>query len=209
MERGYRLIAVEGVDGSGKSTLVENLREHLSRNFRTEVARPARAMTAAFRELAEKGRPESVLYQDRIPPDFRHSAYLLETAVHFRYRREQFEHADFVLFDRWLQTWQAYCDEVVEHRDWMSRIAATTPEPDVLLWVRIDPETACRRLVERQDRWARIYSPAQLHDKIARLCDRYEKAMLDTRPGAVVLDGTRSPGELLAGALDRVTGKAA
>ncbi|NED91189.1 deoxynucleoside kinase [Streptomyces sp. SID11233] len=198
MERNYRLIAVEGVDGSGKSTLVENLRKSLSAEARVEVARPARAMTAAFQELAESGRAESVLYQDRIPPDFRHGTYVLETAVQFHYCREQFEKADIVLFDRWFQTWDVYCEEIVEHRDWMLRLTASAPRPDLLLWVRVDPGLACRRLVERRDRWARIYSPAALLDKITALTERYETVMREAGTDTVVLDGAQSPQQVLA-----------
>ncbi|WP_406095256.1 deoxynucleoside kinase [Streptomyces sp. NBC_01013] len=204
MERSYRLIAVEGVDGSGKSTLVENLRKNLSVDARVEVARPARAMTAAFQELAESGRAESVLYQDRIPPDFRHGTYVLETAVQFHYCRERFEKADVVLFDRWFQTWDVYCEEIAEYRDWMLRLTATAPRPDLLLWVRVDPELACRRLVERQDRWARIYSPAALLDKITALTERYERVMKEAGTDTVVLDGTRSPQQVLAEAREHV-----
>ncbi|WP_406451875.1 AAA family ATPase [Streptomyces sp. NBC_00876] len=198
MERKYSLVAVEGVDGSGKSTLVENLRKSLRGSARVEVARPARAMTAAFQEMAETGRAESVLYQDRIPADFRHGTYLLETVVQFRYCRERFERADVVLFDRWFQTWDVYCEEIVEHRDWMERLAASAPRPDLLLWVRVDPELACRRLVERQDRWARIYSPAALLDKITRLTGRYETVMKETGADLVVLDGAQPPQQVLA-----------
>lgn len=204
MTRSYRLIAVEGVDGSGKSTLVENLRNHLAQRSKALVARPARAMTEAFRQVAEKGRPDSVLYQDHIPPDFRHGTYIMETAAHFRYAHEEFERHDHVIFDRWTQTWQVYCGDVTEHTEWMSRIAGTIPRPDVLLWVRVDPELACRRLVQRQDRWARILTSDQLLDKITNLTEQYETVMRETAPEAVVLDGSLPADRVLNEALSHL-----
>jgi thymidylate kinase len=206
MTRSYRLIAVEGVDGSGKSTLVENLRKHLAQRSAVLVARPARAMTAAFQQVAEKGRPDSVLYQDHIPPDFRHGTYIMETAAHFRYAREEFERQDYVLFDRWTQTWQVYCGDVTEHAEWMGQIAGTIPRPDVLLWVRADPELACRRLVARQDRWARILTADQLRAKITGLTERYEAVMARTAPRPVVIDGSLPADRVLQEALTHLDG---
>lgn len=194
----YRIVALEGVDGSGKSTLLENIRASLSENANVVHARPARALSNAFRRIAEDGRPGN-LYQDTLPAPFRHSAYLLESAVQFRYEHERFARADFVLFDRWRHTWAVYCEDVAEHRDWFARIEALLPRPDVLFWLRVDPRLSYERLVARHDRWVDVYSPAALRAKIARLCERYEEVMRDS--GAVVLDGTGSPAQVHAEAL--------
>ncbi|MEU1122539.1 AAA family ATPase [Streptomyces sp. NPDC005899] len=202
----YRIVALEGVDGSGKSTLLESLGTSLSERASVVRARPARALSNAFRRIAEDGRPEK-LYQDALPAPFRHSAYLLESAVQFRYEQQRFEQADFVLFDRWRHTWAVYCEDVVEHRDWFARIEALLPRADVLFWLRVDPELAYERLVARQDRWVDAYSPAGLRAKITGLCERYEEVMRDS--GAVVLDGARPPAEVHAEAVAVLTSRTA
>ncbi|MBB1244056.1 AAA family ATPase [Streptomyces durbertensis] len=194
----YRIVALEGVDGSGKSTLLKSLQTSLSTHAKVVHARPARALSKAFRRIAEDGRPEN-LYQDALPAHFRHSAYLLESAVQFRYEQQRFEQADFVIFDRWRHTWAVYCEDVVEHRDWFARIETLLPHPDVLFWLRVDPEVAYERLVARQDRWVEAYSPAGLRAKITKLCERYEEVMRAS--GAVVLDGTGPAAEVHAEAL--------
>lgn len=198
IEVTYRIVALEGVDGSGKSTLLESLHTSLSAHAKVVHARPARALSNAFRRIAEDGRPEN-LYQDALPAPFRHSAYLLESAVQFRYEQDRFEQADFVLFDRWRHTWAVYCEDVVEHRDWFARIETLLPRPDVLFWLRVDPEVAYERLVARQDRWVEAYSPAGLRAKITRLCERYEEVMRNS--GAVVLDGTKPAAAVRAEAM--------
>ncbi|MFJ9772634.1 hypothetical protein ACIRVF_15545 [Kitasatospora sp. NPDC101157] len=195
----YRIVAVEGVDGSGKSTLLNGLEKALSADRKVIRSRPSRAMVHAFRRIVETGRP-GVLYQDVLPDDFRHTAYVLEAAVQFRYEQPRYEAADLVLFDRWRQTWEVYCAEIVEHRSWLDRITAGLPEPDTLFWVRVDPELAYRRLVARHDRWVDVYSPDRLRAKVERLCARYEEAMRDR--GAVELDGAASADEVLARALE-------
>ncbi|MFJ7625087.1 AAA family ATPase [Streptomyces sp. NPDC097595] len=200
----YRIVALEGVDGSGKSTLLKSLGRALSEKAEVVHARPARAMSNAFRRIAEDGSPEK-LYQDALPAPFRHATYLLESAVQFRYEQERFEQADYVLFDRWRHTWAVYCEEVTEYREWFARIEALLPRPDALLWLRVDPEVAYARLVARRDRWVDAYSPAGLRAKITGLCERYEEVMRDS--GAVVLDGTAPAAEVHAEALAVVTAR--
>jgi thymidylate kinase len=194
----YRIIALEGIDGGGKTTLLNGLEKSLSENLTVLTARPSRATVNAFKAVAETEFPGR-LYHDVVPAGFRHTAYVLEGAVQFGYERARYEAADVVLFDRWRQTWDVYCEEIREHKDWLELVAATLPRPDVLLWLRVDPEVAYERLVARGDRWAEVYAPERMRAKIRGLCARYEEVMRDS--GAVVLDGTGPVAEVLAEAL--------
>lgn len=204
MHRNFALIAVEGIDGSGKTTLARSLVSALdaTRGQRPGggggalFARPCREMIGVFRTLIETSADESVLYQDAIPGDLRHSLYIIESLLQFRYEAPLFEQYDAVVFDRWLQTSAVYCGPVVENRAWYARLADAVPRPDVLFWLRVDPGLAYRRLVERADRWTRIYSERGLRDKLEGLCAGYEREMLGA--GAVVLDASAEPEELLA-----------
>ncbi|MEW9528662.1 hypothetical protein [Microbispora sp. NPDC049125] len=192
----YALIAVEGVDGSGKSTLARGLVDALSAGDGALLARPCREMIGVFRALVERSDDESVFYQDVVPGDLRHSLYVLEGLLQFRYQGPLFEQYDAVVFDRWFHTSAVYCGSVIDDRAWYARLADVIPRPDVLFWLRVDPDLACRRLMERGDRWTRVYSEAGLREKIERLCAGYEREMRGT--GAVVLDASAEPGEVLA-----------
>ncbi|WP_169952731.1 thymidylate kinase [Microbispora sp. H11081] len=202
VRRNFALIAVEGVDGAGKSTLVRGLVAALDAGRDAGggrgalLARPCREMVGVFRALIETRDDESVLYQDAIPGDLRHSLYVIENLLQFRYQGPLFEQYDAVVFDRWLQTNAVYCGPVEENRAWYARLADAVPRPDVLFWLRVDPDLAYRRLVERSDRWTRVYSPRGLRDKLEGLCAGYEREMLGA--GAVVLDGAAPPEEVLA-----------
>jgi dTMP kinase len=187
VRRNFALIAVEGVDGAGKSTLVRGLVAALDAGRNAGSGRGA---------LIETRDDESVLYQDAIPGDLRHSLYVIENLLQFRYQGPLFEQYDAVVFDRWLQTNAVYCGPVEENRAWYARLADAVPRPDVLFWLRVDPDLAYRRLVERSDRWTRVYSPRGLRDKLEGLCAGYEREMLGA--GAVVLDGAAPPEEVLA-----------
>ncbi len=204
--RRYALVAIEGLDGSGKTTLARGLSAALAGQHSVHLARPARQSIQIFRDLAGDDGSGPTLYQDHVPPDFRHTVYIIETAVQFRYLDDCYSAHDMVIFDRWRQTWSVYCAEPAEHKAWLTRVASVIPVPDVLFYLRVDPQTAAARLAARGDRWARIYPPAVLVGKLTALHDRYEAEMAGT--GAVVLDGLASADDVLGGALRAVAGLA-
>lgn len=166
------------------------------------VARPARESIKIFRQLSGDDEQGEVLYQDVVPASFRHIVYILETVVQFRYRETLYGEQDYLIFDRWRQTWDVYCGPPAGHAQWLSRVGGLIPEPDLLFYVRVDPGLAAERLALRGDRWARVYTPERLLDRLGELYRRYEEVM--ARAGAVVLDGAVTSGELLASALDQV-----
>jgi thymidylate kinase len=201
--RHYALVAVEGLDGSGKTTLVRGLAADLSGRQSVHVARPARNSIHIFREMAGDDGIGPVMYQDHVPPGFRHSLYILETAVQFRYLDDYYAAHDLVIFDRWRHTWSVYCGEPAEHTAWLDLVASMIPVPDVLFYLRVDPRIAAARLIARGDRWARVYQPRSLVAKLAALHERYEAELAGT--GAVVLDGMASEQEIRRAARRAVT----
>jgi thymidylate kinase len=198
--RDYAIIAVEGIDGSGKSTLIRSLERELSGSM---VSRPCRKTVDAFRSMVESPADRAILYQHLLPDPFRAAAYHFEASVQFRYLHDEYSAHDVVIFDRWFQTWDVYCGPVDEHHEHFRSLRDRLPVPDVLFHVEVDPGTAYDRLVARQDRWLLAYSPAELRAKITALGERYREVMA-REPGVVVLDGTQSAEKVLASALDSV-----
>src|SRR5258708_64365 len=136
------LIAVEGLDGSGKTTLAQGLADDLKQFGSTFLTRPARESIRLFREISGDDGKGDVLYQDVVPGPFRHMAYILEGAVQVRYLRDEYAAYDFLIFDRWRQTWKVYCGPVTDHAPWLERIGDQMPRPDLLFYVRVPPELA-------------------------------------------------------------------
>ena len=126
----------------------------------------------------------------------------METVVQFRYRQSLYDAQDYLIFDRWRQTWEVYCGPLTGHATWLSRIGDHIPEPDLLFYLRVDPGLAAERLALRGDRWARVFSPQELLGKLGHLHQRYELAMRAS--GAVELDGAAPAGDLLASALAHI-----
>lgn len=197
----YRIVAVEGIDGGGKSTLVRNLAAALTaRGQRVHVDRLSTQMGSVFRELIDETVPGTGRYQDVLPGPFRRAAYVVDAVVQFHHRAELYGRHDYVLFDRWLPTYDVYCDGAGRHDDWYRRVAATLPTPDVLLHVKVSPEVAAERVRRRGDWTVDNWSADQLLDDLRRLDARYAQVMA-RYPACVPLDGNLGQAELLPAAL--------
>jgi dTMP kinase len=204
--RDYQIIAVEGMDGAGKTTLIKGLQQKLSqgRLNPVPVIKPNRATVRAFRALTETPGDDTVLYQNVIPAGFRLQAYIVEAMMQFSYQADRFTEAGVVLFDRWFETWDAYCEPVDEYPALYAQLRAQLPRPDVHFHLRVPPALAHQRLIDREDRWCRTYSPPALRAKLEQLHLRYDLAFAG-RPEIIVLDSTQPAGEVLAQAIDHAT----
>lgn len=200
--RTYSIVAVEGMDGAGKSTLIRSLNDVLSQRCKVMLSRRSRQSVLIFRQLIERAGDDSVLYQDVLPDPFRQAAYIFEASVQFRYLHETYQQHDIVLFDRWQPTTDVYCAPVDEYAEQFRALSELIPPADVLFYVRVDPAIAYQRLIDRNDRWCRTYTPPQLRAKIERLHERYEQVMRDA--DVTVLDGTEPPERLVAQAFDTI-----
>ena len=195
------LVAVEGIDGAGKTTLIRGLEDALRP---VRAIRPARVCMEIFRSMAEPD--DTVLYQDVIPGPMRRLAQLVELSAQLRYRAGPGERPD-LLFDRWAQSAAVHCGPHGEHRGWLEQMEDLLPRPDPLLWVRVPPALAYERLVARGDRRTRTSSPAALRARLVELADGYEQVMADAA-NVVVLDGSDPRDKLLAQATAAVRRRA-
>ncbi|CAI7975167.1 MULTISPECIES: thymidylate kinase [unclassified Parafrankia] len=197
------LVAVEGVDGAGKTTLIRGL-ETVLRPLRG--TRPARVCVEIFRAIAEPD--DTVLHQAVIPGPVRRLAHLIELSAQLRYRTGPDGRPD-LLFDRWIQSSEVHCGPYGEqHRPWLEHMEDLLPRPDPLLWLRVPPSLAYERMVARGDRRTRAFTPAALRAHLVEQADGYEKIMAQA-DNVVELDGTQSRERLLDQAASAIEAVAA
>ncbi len=198
-------MAVEGVDGAGKTTLIRGL-ETVLRPLRG--TRPARVCVEIFRAIAEPD--DTVLHQTVIPGPVRRLAHLIELSAQLRYRTGPDGRPD-LLFDRWVQSSEVHCGPYGEqHRPWLEHMEALLPRPNPLLWLRVPPALAYERMVARGDRRTRVLTPAALRAHLVEQADGYEKTMARA-DNVIELDGTQSREKLLdqaAAAIESVAARA-
>ncbi|WP_406451889.1 hypothetical protein OG782_17205 [Streptomyces sp. NBC_00876] len=185
--RPYRIIALEGIDGSGKTTVVRRIAEEFGNSVRTERLSPH--MGAVFRELVGESPESAARYQDVIPGDLRRGAYVIDAISQFHYLDSEYTGFDWLVFDRWLPTYEVYCGGRGVHDAWYRRLAGLLPVPDLLIRVRTSPRVAAGRVAARGDWTADHWSEERLLADLTRLDRGYDRAF----EGAAhrVVDGDR------------------
>ncbi|NED91182.1 hypothetical protein G3I76_65275 [Streptomyces sp. SID11233] len=185
--RPYRILALEGIDGSGKTTAVGRIAEEFGPAVRTERLSPR--MGGVFRELIKESPESTARYQDLIPGALRHAAYVIDAISQFHYLDTEYARHDWLVFDRWLPTYEVYCEGRGVHDDWYRRLADLLPVPDLLIRLRTSPEVAARRVTRRGDWTADHWSAERLLADLTRLDRGYDRAFEGTAHH--VVDGDR------------------
>lgn len=148
MSRGT-LIAVCGIDGSGKTTQLTRLREHLERTT---------APVVVTRQPTDRYRRDAVVRAAldlEVPFDeVRHELALLSAFDRARHLREDvlpaLDRGATVLSDRYVYSTYAYfMARGIQDLAWLMSINRSVPAPDVTLYLDIAPKDAVERVLAR------------------------------------------------------------
>ncbi len=217
MPRSYLIIALEGIDGAGKTAVSTAVETELNTSFNALRTRLSVQMGNVFREMVDVPSGGAERYQDVIPGNFRFFTYIVDAAVQFRYLADIYNRYDILIFDRWLPTYYIYCADpgrgstgdsgVSTGQDqpaatWRHKLISAIPKPDLIFYLKVDPRAAALRLTQRGDWTARRWSDAELLADLTRLDARYCEAM-GTWPGHIV-DGNAPLPQVIDAVLDRV-----
>ena len=137
-----RLIAVEGVDGSGKSTQLHLLEQWL-RHQNLKVFKTDWNSSETVKEITSRGKKKGLL----TPTTF---SLLHATDFADRYERNilpLLEAGYFVLADRYVFT--AYARDIVRgcHPGWVRKIYSYAAKPDLTLYFRVPVDVAVSRIL--------------------------------------------------------------
>jgi len=140
--RAGRLIAVEGVDGSGKSTQLHLLEQWL-RHQNLKVFKTEWNSSETVKEITSRGKKKGLL----TPTTF---SLLHATDFADRYERNilpLLEAGYFVLADRYFYT--AYARDIVRgcHPSWVRKIYSYAVKPDLTFYFRVPVDVAVSRIL--------------------------------------------------------------
>lgn len=204
LSRGV-LVTVEGIDGSGKSTLVTNLSNSLKKLAVPIVVTKEPGGTALGKQLRE-------ILQHQTTPLTPIAEYLLfaaDRAQHFHdlvvpHLRNNY----LVLSDRMADSSVAYqgfgrgLDCTILHT--INTWAMQQIKPDLTIYVRITPEVALQRLHAR----GKLTTFEQEKEDFTRRLAHGFDTMFAQRSDVVILDGMLTPEQLTQLATDAITKKA-
>lgn len=197
LKRGI-LIALEGIDGSGKTTLAQNLATSLSQDFPIILTKEPGATP-----LGKKLR--TLLQEQSIPlsPKAEYLLFAADRAHHFSTLvLPALEQKSLVISDRMADSslvYQGYgrglsLDTIASINAW----AMENHSPDLVIYVKIDPATAHARLVRR----GKLSAFEQEQAFIQKLDTGFDTIFKD-RNNVILLDGTLDPARLTEHATER------
>jgi thymidylate kinase len=188
-KKKYKLFAIEGVDGAGKSTLVDAVVSKLTPRIKILACTLASDMVEIFEDIVDvpTGRPGEYKYV--IPSELRHSTYVVAGVTQFRLRQEFYDQFDALIFDRWWITNQVYLAPISQWDTWYQQILNYLPTPDHIFYLDICPSVAATRLKKRGDWMCDRYSQDDLVSYLKTIQEKYIE-VLDGREETTTLCGT-------------------
>lgn len=183
---GGLLVAIEGIDGAGKSTLVTRLRAGLeAANAAVLVSKEPTAgpWGMRLRESAATGRLGPIgevkfLLRDRL----QHVVEVIEPAL---------ARGEIVILDRYYPSMVAYQGALGYPVDRLLATNKFAPEPDLLLVLDVDPQTGLDRIKARGD------IPNHFETLSTLRITRDIFLALEV-PNKVIIDASQSEGDVLA-----------
>jgi thymidylate kinase len=184
-----KIIAFEGIDGVGKTTLLNAVEADLSRKgVRVHIGNLTAGSIKNFKiavgnEYGTRGK-----YQKVIPYYFRNAAYVTEAVLMFEHFSSFYESFDILLFDRWFPlTFEKKSDLDEETKATGVRLLSLLPEPNLVFLLDAPLEVAAARLRADDDWMCDMYDEVALLEKLRKKREKYYG--LKDREGIIWLNG--------------------
>lgn len=192
------LIAIEGVDGAGKTTQVQYLRQCLAHfEVPVEVSKEPTSLTAAGKLLGASKT------QGRYPLDEEVRLFLEDRREHVEgWIRPWMEAGKAVIVDRYYFSMMAY--QGASGADWkdiQARNEAIAPVPDWTFILDTPVSVAIERITHGRGEATNLFENADYLRKVYHLFRDFAELL---GPRVVLVDGTRSAVEVFAAIRDRL-----
>ena len=193
-------LAIEGIDGSGKRTLAENLKKKFEElNIETEIISFPRHKEEFSGELVDKFLYEGLRFNNDGYKEIREGMlYAIDRMVSLGRIREngkskldEYDDNKLLIFDRYLSSNFIHrCnnmneDDLIQYIHTMKYIEFTLlglPEPDITLVLSVKPEVSYENILKRgreTDENETIENLTKAYENLQRLCDLEGYVMID------------------------------
>lgn len=160
-------IVIVGIDGAGKSTLAEGLKEKLTLNYdkRIEILRSNKINSSIYSKVCEK-------FNIAEMEEIKASAFYWDLLM--LYWQTSGKMIDYCIWDRYFYCLEAYfAAQKIYMNEWLE-IVNSLPEPDLIIYCQIEPRKAIDRISERGN-----VKPLENEEYLSKVCVEYERIFKD------------------------------
>ena len=192
-EAGRMFIVMEGIDGSGKTTVVRRLKEHFESEGRKVITTAEPTDGAIGRLVGDT---------DGLTPETEALLFTADRAYHTEQIKGWLADGYTVITDRYLGSTLAYQSAAGMDYQWLRSInSKATIEPDITILMDIDPEAALERIGRRGEgmsRFERLGYQRKVRETYRKIAGEY---------GYVTVDASRPIDEVACDVLSIISKK--
>jgi thymidylate kinase len=181
-------IAVDGFDGTGKTTLINKLVQDYEGKYSALVERLIPSSVELFKKFANNTQG----YADKMTDQFRVTSYLWESYLRLELKKEIYDDIDIVFFDRWIFTNLTKPINFQKDEQIVSYLISSIPKPDLVFFIYASEDNIIKHLKEKDDWMLAMYSEEEILVKIHEFYKMYEELLKKYSFNYVVLDGNDS-----------------
>ncbi|ACP38114.1 dTMP kinase [Saccharolobus islandicus] len=166
-----KLIAIEGIDGSGKTTLANLLKEHLESKMKLNVIVTREPFSEDIIKLIEK-----IGWND---PILLVLLFAADREIHVNWL-SKIKDADLIILDRYYFSSIAYQGALGVDEQWIKMVNSYFPKPDMVILLDLPIEVAISRI--KNDKFnfeEKIKSLAKVREKYLKLAKEYNFYIVD------------------------------
>ncbi|WP_338601465.1 dTMP kinase [Sulfolobus tengchongensis] len=160
-----KLIAIEGIDGSGKTTLANMLKEYLESKRKLRVILTREPFSEEIIGLIEKlGWSDPVLLT---------LLFAADRAIHIHWL-SSLQNIDLILLDRYYFSSIAYQGALGLDEEWIEIVNSRFPKPDIVILLDLPVEVAISRI--KNDKFSfkeKIRSLEKVRERYLKLANKY------------------------------------
>jgi thymidylate kinase len=172
-------IALEGVDGVGKSNVIRRMRDELAADASVLYETMAPVTLDLLKSFGRDVYGEQQEYWTRVSRRTKTQVFLTEGVVRAEYLAGYYAGFDAVVYDRWWQTFAAYSDGEDDFDGRCRFLRDALPELDVVVYLRGATDVCAARLIAGDDWLTRQMPLEDVPGFLAGLQHRYDRLLMD------------------------------
>lgn len=176
-------IAIDGFDGTGKTTLINNVTQLLNKGSNITVERLIPSTVAFMKDMENR---ENV----RFPVEFRLSAYIWETFIRLSLKNVLYKDCDYVFFDRWFFSYFGRVGYFHNDLEFYECVIKNIEKPNFLFLLKPDYDVVWNNLRKNDDWMVHKYIQSELKCMYDAFYERYEYLVELTSTDCCIIQST-------------------